>query len=51
MRFFERDNKGIRLRIAGQAVVSVVDRDKADAERGNIFSRYRPPSCSFSKSG
>lgn len=29
---FERDNKGIRLRIAGQAVVSVVDRDKADAE-------------------
>ena len=29
---FERDDKGIRLRIAGQAVVSVVDRDKADAE-------------------
>ena len=28
---FERDDKRVRLRIAGQAVVSVVDRDKASS--------------------
>ena len=39
---FERDDKGIRLRIAGQAVVSVVDRDKADAELREYLFQIPP---------
>ena len=39
---FERDNKGIRLRIAGQAVVSIVDRDKADAELREYLFQIPP---------
>ena len=39
---FERDDKGIRLRIAGEAVVSIIDRDKADAELRKYLFQIPP---------
>ena len=39
---FERYDKGVRLRIAGQAVVSIVNRNKADAELREYLFQIPP---------